>query len=60
MALNMNIRKRTKPRPSSTASTMPAVNEEQLSELMSRGTEIFRVIGGSLSIIMSTVRVGVS
>lgn len=54
MALNMDIQKRTKPRPSSTASTIPAVNEEQLSELMSRGTEMFRVIGGSLSIIMST------
>ena len=50
----MDIQKRTKPRPSSTASTIPAVNEEQLSELMSRGTEMFRVIGGSLSIIMST------
>ena len=32
---------------------MPAVKEEQLSELMSRGTEMFRVIGGSLSMIMS-------
>ena len=32
---------------------MPAVKDEQLSELMSRGTEIFRVMGGSLSMIMS-------
>lgn len=44
---------RTKPRPSRTASTTPAENEEQLSWLISRGTEMFRVMGGSLSMIMS-------
>ena len=44
---------RTNPSPSSTASTIPAVKEEQLSWLISRGTEMFRVIGGSLSTIMS-------
>ena len=43
----------TNPRPSSTASTIPAVKEEQLSWLISRGTEILRVMTGSLSIIMS-------
>ena len=43
----------TNPRPSNTASTIPAVKEEQLSWLMSRGTEIWRSIGGSLSMIMS-------
>lgn len=31
---------RTKERPSSTASTIPAVKDEQLSWLMSRGTEM--------------------
>ena len=43
----------TKPRPSRTASTTPAGNDEQLSWLMSRGTEMLRVMGGSLSMIMS-------
>jgi len=43
----------TNDKPSSTASTMPAVNEEQLSWLMSLGTDICRSIGGSLSIIIS-------
>ena len=43
----------TNPKPSSTASTIPAVRAEQLSWLISRGTEMWRVIGGSLSIIMS-------
>jgi len=38
------------PSPSRTASTTPAVNEEQLSWLISRGTETLRVMGGSLSI----------
>ena len=43
----------TNSKPSSTASTIPAVRAEQLSWLISRGTEMWRVIGGSLSIIMS-------
>jgi hypothetical protein len=47
-------RKRTKPSPSRTASTIPAVNEEQLNWLMSRGTDMCRSRGGSLSMIMST------
>jgi hypothetical protein len=46
---------RTKPRPSRTASTMPAVNDEQLSWLISRGTDICRSIEGSLSMIMSVL-----
>lgn len=50
---DLNNEGRTKPRPSRTASTIPAVKDEQLSELMSRGTEMLRVMGGSLSIIMS-------
>jgi hypothetical protein len=48
------ICRRTNPSPSSTASTIPAVKEEQLSWLMSRGMDMPRVIGGSLSTIMST------
>ena len=48
------IKSRTNPSPSSTASTIPAVKEEQLSWLISRGMDMFRVIGGSLSTIMST------
>lgn len=44
---------RTNPSPSRTASTMPAVNEEQLSWLISRGTDICRSMEGSLSIIIS-------
>lgn len=43
----------TNPSPSRTASTIPAVKDEQLSELISRGTEINRVICGSLSMIIS-------
>lgn len=43
----------TKPSPSKTASTIPAVNAEQLGELISRGTDVLRVRGGSLSMIMS-------
>jgi len=40
------------PSPSRTASTMPAVNAEQLNWFMSRGIEMCRVMGGSLSMIM--------
>lgn len=43
----------TNPKPSKTASTMPAVNAEQLSELMSFGIDICRVICGSLSMSIS-------
>lgn len=46
---------RTNPRPSRTASTIPAVNDEQLNWLMSRGTEMYRSMAGSLSIIMSAL-----
>lgn len=45
--------RRTNPSPSNTASTIPAVKDEQLSWLMSRGTEMLRVMIGSLSMIMS-------
>ena len=56
MILFMKDKVHTKPRPSNTASTIPAENEEQLSWLMSRGTEMLRVIGGSLSMIISAGR----
>lgn len=46
-------RSRTNERPSRTASTIPAVKDEQLNWLMSRGTEIWRSMGGSLSMIIS-------
>lgn len=41
-----------KPSPSRTASTIPAVNDEQLSWLISLGTDTCRVRGGSLSMII--------
>lgn len=44
---------RTKHSPSRTASTIPAVSDEQLSWSISRGTDMKRVMGGSLSMIMS-------
>jgi len=50
---SQNESKRTKPNPSNTASTIPAVIAEQLSAPISRGTEMCRVIAGSLSMIMS-------
>src|SRR6516162_8366006 len=46
----------SKPSPSKTASTIPAVNDEQLSWLMSRETEMCRSRGGSLSMIMSKIQ----
>ena len=46
-------RRLTKPRPSRTASTMPAVKDEQLKEEKSLGTDIWRSRSGSLSMIMS-------
>lgn len=53
--MGLSLATLTKPSPSRTASTTPAVNDEQLNWLISRGTEMLRVIEGSLSITMSSV-----
>ena len=50
--------KHTNPSPSRAASTIPAVNEEQLSWLISRGTDMCRSIDGSLSMIISVSTLG--